>query len=120
MEPCVCRTEEGYFRTVGFALFYIGSLYVLAGLSDNKHFALCTVMTRLVFTTIGMLHLGLGGWVKWTLAALVFVLDIALGLLTLVLWIREDKIAASQVQVLTSSVRASGHTQTPEKPAVKS
>ena len=77
---------EGWFRGVGFAVFYIGLFYFFAGLADNSNFAIVSVFMRCVFVpTLFSGFLGLSGYLSVGVVGYIGLADPTFAIITFIL-----------------------------------
>merc|ERR1712176_1394861 len=84
---------EGWFRGLGFTIFYIGLFYIFAGRADNKQFAAVSVFMRIVFVpTFFSGFLGGSGYIPPLIAGYFGLADPAFAIITFVAY--QKKVAA--------------------------
>ena len=80
---------EGWFRGVGFTVFYIGLFYFFAGLADNSNFAAVSVFMRLLFVpTLFSGFLGFNGYIPVGVAGYFGLADPTFAVITFILYQR--------------------------------
>ena len=78
---------EGWFRAFGFMVFYVGVLYVMFGIADNKQFSAQSVFTRCVFVpSLFAAFLGFNGYIPVGVAIYYGLADPTFAVITFVLY----------------------------------